>query len=369
MNKLKLLCILHRSPPRHGAAKVGDFISESKKLQEEYTCRFITIKSSDSIGDIGKVNFKKIYLLIELYFRVLFTLLSFRPNKIYFTSSINGVAFYRDMIISTLWKIYSKFISVDIYYHYHTKGINNFISSSNIKLKLTNFFLKDVNIFLLSPLLKDDFIKIDSYKSIQFLPNGVENNYTNAEFNKYISNKNLKDINILYLSNMIKSKGYFEVLKLAKHTKNKNYHYHFAGGWQTKDEEKEFFKYIQVNNLEKIVTFHGFVNGEEKKELFKNSSLLLFPTRYPLESFGLVIIESFSYGVPVLSTNEGSIPYIIDDKSGIVIDNLNKLEDQLEVALENFINVNTSQYCRTRYLENFSLDTFEVNLLNIFNSR
>ena len=32
--KPKLLCILHRSPPAHGAAKVGDFIASSKKLNE-----------------------------------------------------------------------------------------------------------------------------------------------------------------------------------------------------------------------------------------------------------------------------------------------------------------------------------------------
>ena len=78
--KPKLLCILHRSPPAHGAAKVGDFIGESEKLQDTFECRFITIKSSDTIGDIGKIKIKKLYLVIELYFKVLFVLLFFRPR-------------------------------------------------------------------------------------------------------------------------------------------------------------------------------------------------------------------------------------------------------------------------------------------------
>jgi len=36
MNRTKLPCILHRSPPAHGAVKVGDFIVSSEKLKSEY---------------------------------------------------------------------------------------------------------------------------------------------------------------------------------------------------------------------------------------------------------------------------------------------------------------------------------------------
>ena len=90
--KPKLLCILHRSPPAHGAAKVGDLIASSKKLNKAFDCRFISIKSSHTIGDIGKINIKKFYYVAELYFKVLWLLLSFRPDKIYFTASIRSIA-------------------------------------------------------------------------------------------------------------------------------------------------------------------------------------------------------------------------------------------------------------------------------------
>ena len=364
--KKKLLCVLHRSPPAHGAAKVGDFIGNSEKLQEEYDCRFITIKSSDTIGDIGKVSLKKIYLLLELYFKVLWMLLVFRPQKLYFTASVRGVALYRDILISTLWKTYSFFISLDVYYHYHTKGINKFVILSPRNLKLTNFFVKDVNLILLSPLLENDFKHVNGYKNILFLPNGVENSYTEEEFDYYISNKNFGSLNILYLSNMIKSKGYFEVLKLAKNLKEKKNHFHFAGGWQNESDKKEFFIYIQEHNLENIVTFHGFVNGEQKKNLFEKAHVLVFPTRYDLESFGLVITEAFSYGLPVLSTDEGSIPYIIDEKSGRIVKDINNLTESFNEIREKLVNRETAMYCRQRYLDNFSLEQFEESLVEIF---
>ena len=91
--------------------------------------------------------------------------------------------------------------------------------------------------------------------------------------------------------------------------------------------------------------------------------MLLYPSKN--YAFPLTLLEAFSYGLPVLATNEGSIPFIIDDKSGIVIDNLNKLDLAFEEMLEKYINIETSRYCRKRYLENFSLEQFERNLLEV----
>lgn len=364
--KSKLLCILHRSPPRHGAAKVGDFIGDSINLQKEYECKFITIKSSDTLSDIGKINLKKIYLVLELYVRVFFALVSFRPKKIYYTSSVNGAAFYRDVFISTLWKIYATIAKIDVFHHYHTKGIDKFISKSKLNFMLTNFFLKDANLVLLSPLLKKDFDKIKTYKKVLYLPNGIENHLSDIEFESYISEKDFGDIHILYLSNMIKSKGYFAVLELAKKIKNKKYIFHFAGGWQNREDEAEFFNFIEINHLKDMVVFHGFVDGVKKDKLFKQASIFIFPTKYENEAFPLSILEAFSYGIPAVSTNEGSIPSIIDEKSGLVVEDLDFLSEAVDDALGMFANINTARYCRKRYLDNFSLEIFEKRLVKIF---
>jgi len=365
-NKQKLLCILHRSPPAHGAAKVGDFISESKKLNEEYDCRFITIKSSDTIGDIGKVNFKKLYFVAELYLKVLFALIVFRPDKIYYTASVSSVAFYRDLLVSTLWKIYEKMTTVDVYYHYHTKGVNKFVSSSSKNLKLTNFFLKNVNVILLSPLLEKDIEQISTYKKILYLPNGVEDQMKNEDFSNYVEVKynDHSTVHILYLAHMMKDKGYWEVLEMAQATPLNNVHYNFAGSWQNKANEKEFFNFIKQHHLENNITYHGFVSGKEKDKLFRNANMLVYPSKN--DAFPLTLLEALSYGVPVLATNEGSISDIIDNRSGIVISNLVDLPNAFKNMLNNFVNKETAKYCRQRYLDNFSLERFEKNIVEIF---
>jgi len=363
--KLKLLCILHHSPPMHGAAKVGDFVKDSKKLNSAFRCKFIKIKTYDNIGDSGKISLKKIYLAIELYFKVLWTLVVFRPHKIYFTASIKGVAFYRDLILSTLWKIYNLFRPVDIYYHYHTKGMDKYVAVSKLNYLLTRFFLNKVNLILLSPMLEKDFEKVQTFKKIFYLPNGVENTLEDIEFNALMYEKyKQKDVlEVLYLSNMIKSKGYFSVLELANETKDQLIQYHFAGEWKDSKDKKEFFDYIKKNKLDETVTFHGFVNADKKQKLFERAHFFVFPTRYKNEAFPLSILEALSYGLIVIATDEGSIPYILDNKSGIVLTGDDNLLQALEIVKEKFINIETAKYCRKRYLEHFTLGEFEKNLV------
>ena len=365
--KPKLLCILHRSPPAHGAAKVGDFIGQSKKLREKYECKFITIKSSEVIGDIGKINFRKLYFAVKLYVRILNALIIFRPDKIYYTASIGGVAFYRDIFVSTLWKLYAKFTKMDLFYHYHTKGIDNFVSKSNKNLSLMNFFIKHANIILLSPLLEKDMQKINSYKKIFFLPNGVEDMMVQKDFKKYLEIKytELKEIKVLYMAHMMKDKGYCEVLELARNNKMvKNIYYHFAGSWRDETDKKYFFDFVEKYQLEKQVVYHGFVSAEKKRKLFETTHILIYPSKN--DAFPLSILEALSYGVPIVSTNEGSIPYMVNANSGIVIDNLQDLSKAFNEALGKFINIETASYCRQRYLKNFSLEKFEEHLVEIF---
>ena len=357
--KNKILFILHYSPPSHGASKVGDFIKDSQKIQDNFNCKFIKIKSSNTLKSIGKINPIKFYYVIELYFKILFYLILFRPNKVYFTASSKGFAFYRDIVICTSWKIFSR---AEIFYHYHTKGINDFISYSKIKLRLTKFFLKNINLVLLSPLLENDFKKVQTYKKVLFLPNGVENNISEDEFYKMMHSKfDHKNINILYLSNMIKEKGYFDVLKLAK-TSNQNINFHFAGGWQDENDKKEFFDYIGNHNLQNKVFFHGFVGGEKKHNLLKSAHLFAFPSKYPNEAFPLSLLEALSYGIAVISCDEGSISSIINENVGIIGEDISQ---SLNYALENFCNLQTAKLCRSRYQKLFTLEKFENNIIKV----
>lgn len=70
------------------------------------------------------------------------------------------------------------------------------------------------------------------------------------------------------------------------------------------------------------VEFVGEVDESGKGQLLRGAAALLFPISWP-EPFGLVMIESMSYGTPVIAFNCGSVPEVMQDGvSGFVVETI-----------------------------------------------
>ena len=65
------------------------------------------------------------------------------------------------------------------------------------------------------------------------------------------------------------------------------------------------------------VHFYGMVGGEQKIQLLRHSSGLVFPVRWH-EPFGLAVIESMYFGAPVFATPYGALPELVDEKNGVL---------------------------------------------------
>ncbi len=98
------------------------------------------------------------------------------------------------------------------------------------------------------------------------------------------------------------------------------------GFWDNVPELKEF---VQANPpLDKHVHFPGYVPDAELVELFASTAALVFPSLW--EGFGLPAVEAMSCGVPVLSSNRGSLPEVVGD-AGIYYDpeDISAIEDTI----------------------------------------
>ena len=68
------------------------------------------------------------------------------------------------------------------------------------------------------------------------------------------------------------------------------------------------------------IRFHGFVTGEEKDGLLGSADVLLFPSLC-WEVVGLVMLEAFAHGVPVIASRTGGIPEFIEDgRTGLLVE-------------------------------------------------
>ncbi len=76
--------------------------------------------------------------------------------------------------------------------------------------------------------------------------------------------------------------------------------------------EIEYFRSVIQPQLGGGVEYLGEVNAAEKYELLGGAVALLNPIQWA-EPFGMVMIEAFATGTPVVATHHGSAPEIVDD--------------------------------------------------------
>lgn len=82
-------------------------------------------------------------------------------------------------------------------------------------------------------------------------------------------------------------------------------------GWSTRTS-------LSSGILERV-HFVGEVDDSTREKLLNAAYCVVFPSRY--ESFGLVPLEAFVHGTPVIATNAGAIPEVVaDEKCGLLFE-------------------------------------------------
>lgn len=124
----------------------------------------------------------------------------------------------------------------------------------------------------------------------------------------------------LYLGRLSREKG---VITLINAAEDANVYIKIVGGGPLMDNNK-----ICSNvNIE----FLGYKSGKELWEIIQEASFIIVPSEW-YENNPLSIIEAYAYGKPVIGSNIGGIPEIIEnEKTGFLFENGNK--EQLKKLL------------------------------------
>jgi glycosyltransferase involved in cell wall biosynthesis len=69
---------------------------------------------------------------------------------------------------------------------------------------------------------------------------------------------------------------------------------------------------IKSLNLEENVKMLGFIPDEKLSELYTSSHLFVLPSLY-CESFGITLLEAMASGRPIVASNVGGIPEVVED--------------------------------------------------------
>lgn len=83
------------------------------------------------------------------------------------------------------------------------------------------------------------------------------------------------------------------------------------------------------------VEFLGWIEGDQKYEILQGARALVFPSLW-YENFSLVILEALATATPVIASNLGGLPFILEDGLDSLLftaGDSNALAEKLEVAL------------------------------------
>lgn len=378
--KKKILFLLHFPPPVHGSSIVGSFIKESKLVNDEFNCSYINLLASKSVAKSGVISLEKILSFFQTFFRVFISLVKNRPQLSYMALSATGVAFVKDLILISLLKIFR----VPIIYHLHNKGIRQH-EYKRFNSLCYGFAFNNSEVIVLSSKLYSDIQSFVPFSKVHICPNGVNDELirppilsTLASENSLVDeqersiNDNLKNEEkkprILFLSNLIESKGVLILLDACSRLVNKGIKFEcvFIGG-------EGNISTAQINNkinefgLKDHITYEGKKFGGEKFIAFREADIFAFPTYE--DCFPLVLIESMSHSLPIVTTFEGGISDIVDDgTTGFLVPqkDIGKLAEKLEMLiLDSNLRKQMGKAGRKKYEQNFTLEIFQSRLIEI----
>lgn len=170
-------------------------------------------------------------------------------------------------------------------------------------------------------------------------------------------------LDLLFMGVIREEKGILDLLEVLKQVE-KPFTLHVCGTFLN-DQVEEAFEACRKELGDKL-RYHGFITGEEKKEMLRQADVLVLPSYS--EGLPMVVLEAFGSGCGVLATQVGALPEIVTEENGILI----KPGDRqaLAEALETYLSMDPQQLhkqkvCNLKVAEIFTLDRFVEGLAEI----
>jgi glycosyltransferase involved in cell wall biosynthesis len=311
-HKKRILIVGPVPPPYHGVAVMIRSLIDGLKRREGFQFIHFNTQNVKKNKDFGRLTARNARLAARFILRLLTYLVRERIDLIYVPISQNFWGFARDSIFILISGLLFK---RKVVIHLHGGHFKSFFDRSTPPGKLYKRFVfryVDRGI-VLGHCLKDVLRDVLPSDRIDVVYNGVDT----VSFDDVKPDPlNRENFRILFAGVLAESKGYFDLIKAipsitARHA---DVQVLIAGRWENVSLKNRVSAFIRENKLEEKVRFVGVVTGEEKVRLFKGADLFVYPTYFHLgEGQPVAILEAMASGLPVISTDRGSITEMITD--------------------------------------------------------
>jgi len=160
------------------------------------------------------------------------------------------------------------------------------------------------------------FLVLSDFQKQMLIDNGYKNNPIEVIPNSFIpkTNINLDQINISkkvkigFVGRLTKEKGFYDFVEIAK--RYPQYQFQVAGDNSQLDHSI---------NIPSNIELKGLLNQDQLTEFYANTKVMLFLSRW-YEGFPMVLLEAMHYCTPLIVTNLGVMPEVIEHEiNGFVV--------------------------------------------------
>jgi glycosyltransferase len=213
------------------------------------------------------------------------------------------------------------------------------------------------------------------HKNISIVPNGLSDTYKPVNIKKVKHKKyfTAKEKIILFAGRLDEVKGlkylisaFGEILKSYRSCRLV-----IAGNGAYDQYLKE------AKNISAKITCTGLLDKQELYELYSIADIGVVPSLY--EPFGYVAVEMMMHALPLVVTATSGLNEVVDDICGFkipLIESDDKLEPDTSALADRILYLlknpdkakELGNNARRKYLENYSADVFQANMLEIYNT-
>lgn len=270
--------------------------------------------------------FTKLFCAIRAVVVAFLYLIIDRNIRIIHIHAAANASFYRKSIFVRIGKFFKKKVIL----HMHAADFIEFFNNSQKQGEIIKTISACDRLVVLSQYWKTYFENIGINGSmIEIL-----NNIIPPPIDRIIESDDM-NIKLLFLGEIGKRKGIYDILEVLHKdiTYFKNRISFRIGG---NLEELKLIETIERYKLTDFVKFEGWVKGDKKNECLNWADIFILPSYN--EGLPIAILESMSYGLPIISTKVGGIPEILlNHQNGILISpgNLEEIDNALRFFIEN----------------------------------
>jgi len=327
----RILYFVQLPPPVHGVSMINHYVTSSKHINEGFEAQVLRLNFSSSVEELRKRQLKKIFLIFLHLYKLVKKLVKFDPDLVYFSVMPVGMGFLRDFIYIYILKMFR----AKLIFHLNNRGIPHF-SEKWIWRKMYNSAFSNVNIIHVSENLLHSEIDILELKNTNYF---VVHN-TTKDFQITRGNKSPNFPVLLFISNLFQEKGLMVLLEAILEVRKQipGIMLKIYGASRGAIEDSLYKEFIFQNGMSDYVEFNESVYDDKKVKALESADIFVFPSYFKEECFPLSLLEAMQAELPIIATNIGAIPEMIENGvSGILIDpqDPGMLQSAIEVLIKN----------------------------------